>query len=859
MAPSNSSSWARAGVRRATAPCFAVVLAMLAPTAVDAQAPSQPSRIALVIGNTSYVNPKDALPGARRDADTIKAALEKVNFRVRLVRNADKPQLETVIKEFQAALQKEGPAAIGLLYYAGHGGADLQRSDNYLIPVDVDNVGTADVKARGVGLRWIIDRLRMLDEPQAIVIVIDACRTPQESVDASSGAGSATRGSAALGFTEPDELDRGYVVALSTSKGRPASDSGRYAQALADRLVTDGLSIAQVFEKVTQDVAANTRQLPIWRSQLDKPVCLVSCEGSVPREAIEQIARTVASRATELVRQEFDSTRAENQDLRRRLESERGNAITEVMKRAAQREAGGPAALARASLEKGDVEAAEGLLRTIESEAVARHDPREAARIARQIGALASTHSIRLAMAAFRRAADHEPQNSENWRLVGSLWRRTTDLEDAQRAYEQLVALLSENAKRAPGDAQLQRELADGYGRLGSVLVQAGLHMRAQAALQNGVNILDLFVQAPRASSALLDEYAALQTQLGISLEASGDHRSAKEAYLRGLSAYRRFGQSEKSSLSAGLAIGELERNLGGVLLAENDKAVALQHFRSSLAIHERFAEERPTDRSVLRGLALSQRGVGFGLVSVGDFAGASAAFGRALSTTQRLMAADPKDAVLRYDSARIHAGFGEASMGQSDHLSAVRSFNNALGIMSELVVLNPKRIPWQQEKLRANTRLADATAAYGGRDQAVATYRNSLAIQDEIAVLLKANGSKGERRNQARGYDRVGDVLVNLRDYNGALFAFRKALAVREDLLRLAPDDDEAKIDISTSCWKISAMKGFASVDAAEAESKLQRGKSILRTLREQGRLPKEHVELEQRFETALQKAGSR
>lgn len=859
----HSASWAR-GLRRAVRGCIVLLIAMLSPTGVDAQPAAQPSRLGLVIGNANYTNPKDVLPGARRDAETIKTALEKVGFRVRSVHNADRRQLEAAVKEFQSALQKEGTSAIGVLYYAGHGGADPERNDNYLLPVDVDSVSAVDVKVRGVGLRWIIEVLRKLDQPRAIVIVVDACRTTApEGADQGSATGAATAGSASLGMADPDEPDPGHLIAFSTSKGRPASDSGRYAQVLANKLVTDGLTITQVFDQVLYEVVGNQRtgQIPISSSTIDKPLCLVSCEGQGMRETVERIVRSLKppAQSDELFRQELDTTRAEMRDLRRRLESERSNAIGEILTRAGQREGAGPAALARASLEKGEVEAAEALLRTIESEAAARKDFREAARIARQIGGLASTHSVRLAVAAFRRAAELEPQNPENWRLVGGLWRRSTDLEDAQRAYEQLVALLSENAKRAPIDAPLQRELADGYAKLGSVLAQSGHHMRARAAFQSGVDILSAFIAEPRVASGVLDEFASLQTQLGTSMEATGDRQLAMDSYIRGLATYRRFGQSDKSGHSAALAIGDLERNLGGALLGEGNRGVALQHFRSSLAIHERLAEERPNDRLVLRGLGLAQRGVGFALVGTGDHAGANAAFNRALGTTQRLVAADAKDAVLRYDLARIHSGFGEAAMGQGDHLLAVRSFNNALATVAELVVLNPKRIPWQQEKLRANTRLADATASYGARDQAIATYRGSLLIQDELARLLKATGSKYERRNNAKGLDRVGDALVALKDHGGALAAFRNGLAVREDVLRSSPSDDETELDISVSCWKISAMKGFANVDAAEAESKLQRGKLILRKLREQGRLPKQFAELEQRFDAALQRAGLR
>jgi len=256
--------------------CAASVITPLSAVAAT-RGVTQSNRFGLVIANSRYANPKDSLPGARRDGTTIVDALKSVGFEVTLVQDANREQIEKAVKAFQAALKKGGPTAVGLLYYAGHGGTDRGRKDNYLLPVDVENVAAANLAERGVGVRWITDSLRNLDERPAIAVVIDACRTTA-SENFNRGGGSAGPG-AGFDMIEPDQLpDKGYLIAFSTSKGQPASDNGQYAQALADKLRTEGLSLDQVFEHVRQTVGSKTQQLPIYMSTLVAKVCLVSCD-----------------------------------------------------------------------------------------------------------------------------------------------------------------------------------------------------------------------------------------------------------------------------------------------------------------------------------------------------------------------------------------------------------------------------------------------------------------------------------------------------------------------------------------------------------------------------------------------------
>lgn len=240
--------------------------AFTAPAAVSAEAP----RFALVIANAEYTTPADRLTGPARDADLVVKALRGAHFRVNLVRNATVAQMQAAVDSFANELKQGGPAAIGLLYYAGHGGADRNRYANYLLPVDVANIGSADYAARGYPVEAIFKRLSYLDERPAITIIIDACR--------STSGGTASGGPF---MVDPPDPGRGFLLAHSTGQGHAASDSSVFAEAFAKSIAQPGLTLEQALDAVRREVSAkNPAQLPNHKSGLVAKVCLGGCVDS---------------------------------------------------------------------------------------------------------------------------------------------------------------------------------------------------------------------------------------------------------------------------------------------------------------------------------------------------------------------------------------------------------------------------------------------------------------------------------------------------------------------------------------------------------------------------------------------------
>jgi len=84
--------------------------------------------------------------------------LKGLGFEVIPRTDADQTTMKRAIQEFGARLEKAGPAAVGLFYYAGHG-VQL-NGKNYLIPTTAQIAREGDVEIEAVSADWVIEQMR---------------------------------------------------------------------------------------------------------------------------------------------------------------------------------------------------------------------------------------------------------------------------------------------------------------------------------------------------------------------------------------------------------------------------------------------------------------------------------------------------------------------------------------------------------------------------------------------------------------------------------------------------------------------------------------------------------------------------
>jgi hypothetical protein len=185
--------------------CWLLALAALAPV----QAQAQGNRLALVIGNDTYLS-VSRLTNARNDARLMAAALRDASFDVTEVSDLDLRRMWRAIEAFQARIRKGDDV---VFFYAGHG---VQiGSDPVLLPVDIVAESDTQVLREAVPLARVQD---MFKDARLALLVIDACRDNPFPPKGTRSLG-ATRGLAGI------EAADGTAIIMSASRGQRALDS----------------------------------------------------------------------------------------------------------------------------------------------------------------------------------------------------------------------------------------------------------------------------------------------------------------------------------------------------------------------------------------------------------------------------------------------------------------------------------------------------------------------------------------------------------------------------------------------------------------------------------------------------------
>ena len=227
-----------------------------------AWAAPDPSRLALIIGNSSY---RDApLVNPANDAKAIGTLFTQAGFTVDSRLDTTRVDMMAAIERFGAAV-KRSETKLVVFYYAGHG-AQLDWR-NYLLPIDAVVQKQEDMKQRCVDLGLLLGQFSAAKD-KTFVVILDACRN--------NPFGSAYRPEQ-KGLSQFD-APVGSLLAYATAPGNVASDgegqNGLYTENLVRELGKRGTRIEDALKRVRLNVrlASHGEQIPWETTSLESDV-----------------------------------------------------------------------------------------------------------------------------------------------------------------------------------------------------------------------------------------------------------------------------------------------------------------------------------------------------------------------------------------------------------------------------------------------------------------------------------------------------------------------------------------------------------------------------------------------------------
>lgn len=218
-------------------------------------AENDPSRLALVIGNSAYRQVPLVNPG--NDARAMAELFGRAGFTVDARLDASRADMLAAIERFGAALRRPEISQV-VFYYAGHG-VQLEWR-NYLLPVDAEVSSAEQLKQRCVDLNQLLGQFGAARD-KTYIIILDACRNDPF--------GTSFRPEQ-KGLSQFD-APAGSLIAYATSPGNVASDgqskNGLYTENLVRELSQREVRLEDALKRVRLNVRLASRgaQIP-WET-----------------------------------------------------------------------------------------------------------------------------------------------------------------------------------------------------------------------------------------------------------------------------------------------------------------------------------------------------------------------------------------------------------------------------------------------------------------------------------------------------------------------------------------------------------------------------------------------------------------
>lgn len=219
-----------------------------------------------------------------------------------------------------------------------------------------------------------------------------------------------------------------------------------------------------------------------------------------------------------------------------------------------------------------------------------------------------------------------------------------------------------------------------------------------------------------------------------------------------------------------------------------------LQPLRQQLLqYYEQYIERRAKDAHTELELALAHERLARITADIGDRQQAVRQYTQALKIIQGVLTRAPRDETGRQALGRIHNYRANLLIEQREYLSAETDLEEA----ERELTADGLEASSQAQRLLAETHHTRGILRMesGRMTDSLGAFLQGLAIREQLVAKER---SRVHLRDLGRSFGYLGDVQLELGDYQGAEDSYTRSMQLREELVKSKPDDDEARFQLA-------------------------------------------------------------
>ncbi|MCY7345480.1 MAG: protein kinase [Pyrinomonadaceae bacterium] len=404
------------------------------------------------------------------------------------------------------------------------------------------------------------------------------------------------------------------------------------------------------------------------------------------------------------------------------------------------------------------------------------------------------------------------------------------------RALEYLDSLAGES----DSDAELQRELAAAYEKVGDVQGRTnqpnlGDMKAALESYQKARTMRENLLAKDTGNAAKQSDLANNYQQMAYILWWKSDTKDAVEFYEKSLAIQQKLVAEEPQSFERREKLANVQMLYGDVPAWNNETEKALKLYGSAQEILQQLSAEQPENFNVKNDLARSHSRLADAYKGGGDFENAISEADAAVAIYEPLIAAQPDNFQPKRGLWIAYFRQCEIYLIQENTVQAAKVCLKLPAIAESSINADPKSESSKHDLAVSFYHVGEVLAQENNFADALKEYEKSRQVLANLKNLIPDTSEFG--RDEALNYIAAGRVERKMKRYDAAFASENKALQLLENVLNDDPENPIPRLNIAMAYREIGEIQ-LARRNETEAENNFRRALEMMRKLNEENAL---------------------